>query len=543
MGFKFNFLESDNPDLTNSIIDFDPQILIVEDKLYYFIIEKINSILTKDDIIKKILIFNNKNILKDKGKFKKSEFINTKNFLIVLDKCVKEIINKNQNIYLVSSNKKILFVDDDKTIHIIADSIFYNTNISILHAYNGNEGYINFKEFKPDIIFANYDLPLMSGFELCKLIKKERTQYIPVILLSRLDNEIDINSAFEIGADDYIIKPIDPEVLVGVINNYLLKIEKKTRYKILLVDDSKLIVEVVSQALIRNNLNVLIAFDGQEAYEIAKKEIPDVIITDINMPKMNGYELCKIIKKTPSLGDTSIIIMSCLDKISDIKKGEKLGITYYITKPFDSEKITMLVDRILMEKSNLYKREYENMLASINALITALEARDIYTKGHTKRVSGYSKMLAKYLGFSSYQVDEIELGSNMHDIGKIGIRDDILLKTDLLTEEEYKKIKEHPVIGAEILSPIKSLKHIIPFVIHHHERWDGKGYPDGLKGVDIPLGARIIALADTYDAVTSDRPYKKTLSKKEAIQLIEKELGSQFCPETGKKFVEMMISS
>jgi len=143
------------------------------------------------------------------------------------------------------------------------------------------------------------------------------------------------------------------------------------------------------------------------------------------------------------------------------------------------------------------------------------------------------------MGLSIFELDKLEIAANLHDIGKIGVRDDILLKPGKLSDEEYAKIQEHAVIGAEILRPLNSLNDVVPLILFHHERWDGNGYPSMIKGTDIPLGARIIAIADTFDAITSDRPYRKALTEPKAIEIIKQNIGSQFCPKCAGAFIEL----
>lgn len=522
----------------------EPVFAILQDEYYNLKLVDVFQKIKNINLINKIFVFTSsqhKNIPEKIQKDEKFIEVDIKNFKEIINHENLNTNNPNKNISEISTKKKVLFVDDNKTLHVIFKNIFSETNYSLIHAYDGQEGYNLYKKFKPDIIVIDVEMPEINGFELCRAIKEEiQSEYIPVIILSQKDKEIDINAAFDAGADDYLVKPVEPEVLLQKIDEYLSQAEKRSSYKILIVDDSKLVIEVVSNALIKNNLNVITTDNGEDGLLIAKKEIPDIIITDIEMPKMDGYELCKRIKEVQELENTSIIMMSSRNKLSDIKRGEKLGITHYITKPFDSEKMVILVNRILLEKNNLLKKETEDMLSSIKSLVTALEARDIYTKGHTERVSEYSIRFGKYINLSKYELSELEIGSNLHDIGKIGVRDDILLKTEKLTNDEFEKIKEHSQIGATILTPIKSLSHVIPLVLHHHERWDGSGYPSKLKGEEIPLGAQIIAIADAFDAITSDRPYRKGLSVKEGLEIIEKNLGTQFNPELGEKFIEMI---
>lgn len=189
--------------------------------------------------------------------------------------------------------------------------------------------------------------------------------------------------------------------------------------------------------------------------------------------------------------------------------------------------------KLYIETRNLY-------LATIQAFNSAMEAKDPYTSGHASRVEGYAVKLAEAYGLSMERIQNIKSAAILHDIGKIGINDNILHKAEKLTQMEYEEIMRHPNIGAEIISKVDFLKKISGIVRYHHERYDGKGYPEGISGDDIPLEAYILAIADSYDAMTSDRPYRKALSKEEALQEIRKNAGTQFHPAIAEKFAEML---
>lgn len=189
--------------------------------------------------------------------------------------------------------------------------------------------------------------------------------------------------------------------------------------------------------------------------------------------------------------------------------------------------------KLYIETRNLY-------LATIQAFNSAMEAKDPYTSGHASRVEGYAVQLAEAYGLSMEKIQNIKNAAILHDIGKIGINDNILHKAEKLTQMEYEEIMRHPNIGAEIISKVDFLKKISGIVRYHHERYDGKGYPEGLSGDKIPLEAYILAIADSYDAMTSDRPYRKALSKEEALQEIRKNAGTQFHPALAEKFTEML---
>ncbi len=195
---------------------------------------------------------------------------------------------------------------------------------------------------------------------------------------------------------------------------------------------------------------------------------------------------------------------------------------------------------IALENAKLYEKEKKLFFEIILALSVSIEKRDKYTGGHTKRVVGFSKLIAEEIFSSKEEREIVEISAILHDIGKIGIPDAILNKENVLTPEEYEKIKKHPEIGAEIVSQIEGTEKIVPGILYHHERWDGKGYPRGLKGEEIPLSARIIAVADTYDALTTTRPYRKGKTKEEALKIIEEERGKQFDPFIVDVFVKKM---
>jgi putative nucleotidyltransferase with HDIG domain len=206
----------------------------------------------------------------------------------------------------------------------------------------------------------------------------------------------------------------------------------------------------------------------------------------------------------------------------------------------DKELLTILATQIsvAIENSNLYNNMKDSYKSTIKALSTALDAKDSYTGGHSAQVTKYALPIAREMGLDKEFIEKLEYAGLLHDIGKIGIIENILNKKGRLTDEEFEIIKKHPVIGAEILESIPFLGEIVPMVKYHHERWDGRGYPEGLKGEEIPLGARIISVADTFDAMTSDRPYRKGLPAEIAREEIEKNAGTQFDPKVVEAFLK-----
>jgi putative nucleotidyltransferase with HDIG domain len=195
---------------------------------------------------------------------------------------------------------------------------------------------------------------------------------------------------------------------------------------------------------------------------------------------------------------------------------------------------------LFMENIGQYEESREAYLDIIRSLVNAIEARDPYTRGHSEQTTKYAVAIAQKLNLPAEAVETIRYAASLHDIGKIGIKETILKKAKKLTADEYSHIKNHPFMGAQILKPIKSLQEVIPIVYHHHERYDGQGYLDGLQKDEIPIGARILCVADSFEAMTSDRPYHKGLQKHEAMTVLRQETGSQFDPQVVDAFLEVL---
>lgn len=235
-----------------------------------------------------------------------------------------------------------------------------------------------------------------------------------------------------------------------------------------------------------------------------------------------------------------------------IRKGKVIGVAEVINKKggmeFTDEDMVLFEAiaeqaAVAMENAKLYSQLENLFISSIRAIVNAIEEKDEYTKGHTERVTEYSLLIGKKLGLSNDELKNLELCALLHDVGKIGIPDSILRKPGKLTKEEYLVIQSHPVRGVRILEPIENITPILPGIKHHHERYDGRGYPDGLDGLNIPLYARIIAVADAFDAMTSDRPYRKGLSIEIAKKEIEENKGTQFDPKCADVFLEELYKN
>jgi len=328
------------------------------------------------------------------------------------------------------------------------------------------------------------------------------------------------------------------------------------KQKILIVDDNETIRKMLFDILEQEGYECKTATNGWEAIYEVRNDSFALVLLDLRMPLKNGIEaLPEILEHDRNI---AVIIVTGITDVKIALKALRLGAYDYIIKPFDIDEVIVNVEKALEKRRLIIEnREYqENLekkvaeqtgeirriyLGAVMSLAKALEARDKYTDGHSKRVTDYSLTVSKNLSLLEEDIERIRLAALLHDIGKIGIKEDVLKKKGSLTREEYLHILEHPNIAVEILKMIIKDKEIIKIIKHHHERFDGKGVPDGLKGDEIPLGARIIAVSDSYDAMTSDRPYRNSLSHEAAIAELKRYSGIQFDPKIVDCFLALKI--
>ncbi|MAG54872.1 MAG: two-component system response regulator [Planctomycetes bacterium] len=320
--------------------------------------------------------------------------------------------------------------------------------------------------------------------------------------------------------------------------------------RVLLVDDEDGIRKSLATYLEANGFEVDTAANAMIARDRLEDSVYDLVLTDISMPEVSGLDLLAEIKERwPRL--EVIMITGYLD-ISFAIQAMRRGAYDFFTKPFNYEKILLTITRVeekldLEERARRYEslkrnREFEEqaVLETTLGLARAVEERDKYNIGHGKRCVEFAMLLAKKLEFDPERVKYLRYAGLLHDIGKIGIDDKILNKPGRLDEMEYDAIKRHPEIGEYILTPISFLRDIARVVRHHHERWDGTGYPDGLAGEDIPLDARVLCIADYFDSITSARPYRRPMTVEKAKRVIAEESGKTFDPMLADIFLEAL---
>jgi putative two-component system response regulator len=298
---------------------------------------------------------------------------------------------------------------------------------------------------------------------------------------------------------------------------------------VLVVDDEAANVDLLQVYLETEGYQVITAYQGEEALEKAFAHQPDLILLDVLMPGLDGFEVCRRLKADPRTQFVPVIIVTALRELKDRIAGAEAGADDFLTKPFDRVELLARVRNLLQIKHLTDKVEHAESV--IFALAAAVEAQDSYTERHLQRMANLSERLARAAGLDPDQVVAVRYGSILHDVGKIGVGEAILRKPGPLTEEEWIKVREHPAVGARIVQSMHLAQRVAPIVRGHHERWDGKGYPDGLQGEEIPIGARIIALVDAYDAMSTDRPYRAALPPEAVRAELEKNAGKQFDPD------------
>jgi len=300
---------------------------------------------------------------------------------------------------------------------------------------------------------------------------------------------------------------------------------------ILIVEDNDMLRDGLREMLAYEGFNVLSARNGEEALQQMSNRPPELIVSDVSMPVMDGYDFYSTVRTHPEWTAIPFIFLTARTEPSDVLIGRNLGVDDYLTKPISREELVSTIRSRLNRSRQIQMAQLQQAYqASLTALANSIEVRTPNSFGHVERLTRYAVMLANYLGWHQTRIEQIRFGAILHDIGKIHIPQTILLKPDPLDEEEWAIVRCHPITGAEMIKNLPFLEEAVPIVRYHHERWDGKGYPDGLAGKAIPEGARITAVADTFDAMTTDRPYCKQCSPEQALEEITTLAGEKYDP-------------
>ncbi|MCZ6755112.1 MAG: response regulator [Gemmatimonadetes bacterium] len=309
---------------------------------------------------------------------------------------------------------------------------------------------------------------------------------------------------------------------------------------ILIVDDEESILSALTKFLTVKGYDVSTAASGEDALDVLRRLKIAGLVVDVRMPGLSGIDLVpKVLEIEPN---AAILMLTAVNDATTASLCMQRGAMEYLTKPIDLEELHKAIQRALKRRDALMetdelnqwlkeevsvrtaelRRERANLqrisVATLEVLVNALEAKDPYSRGHSARIADLSAMVAAEMGLEDEDVEAVRTAGRLHDIGKIGIREEVLVKQGPLTDDEYEHVKQHVVVGSQILAPLTHLREVIHYVRSHHERWDGRGYPDGLKGEEIPIGARILAVVEVYDALTTSRPYQEKMSSEFAVE-------------------------
>src|SRR6195256_3491714 len=291
---------------------------------------------------------------------------------------------------------------------------------------------------------------------------------------------------------------------------------------ILVADDQPANRELLEELLTTQGFKVITVSDGADVVaEVIKTQV-DSVLMDGMMPRLTGLQACHKIKANPDTYLIPVILITALSGRQDRIEGIKVGADDFLSRPVDRTELLARVRSLLKLKQRT--DELERAESVLFSLARSIEGKDPYTHGHCERLSDYSARLGEHLGLSEDQLIALRRAGIVHDVGKIAVPDAILLKPGSLTAAEWTLIREHPVVGERICAPLKSFRFVLPIIRHHHEKFDGSGYPDGLRGEEIPVTARVLQVVDVYDALTTDRPYKKAFSITDALQTMKEEV-------------------
>lgn len=460
---------------------------------------------------------------------------------------------------MTESKPKALVVDDNENNLTLERDLLRVAGFEVFEAINASDGIRLAVLHMPDVVVMDVRLPDMRGSEAAIVLRgNPETKDIPIIFVTASVMADGRDEIKDIPNTGFIGKPINTRTFSKEIRDFM----NSQKSVILVVDDQPANVDLLEARLVPQGFTVIKASSGEEALEKLSQGRIDVVLLDVMMPGMDGLEVTRRVRKDPTHRQLPIILVTALTETEDRVRGIDAGCDDFLSKPVDKQELLARVKSLLKVKAYndllaTYQKQLETDVAkrteeltfalekvkagaleTIYRLTRAAEYKDEETGAHIKRMSHYSAAIATALGLDAHTVDAILHGAPMHDIGKLGIPDRILMKTGPLEPTEMAVMKLHTVVGSEILkgSPSDYIKMGELIARTHHERWDGSGYPAGLSGLDIPLESRIVAVADVFDALTANRPYRRAIPIEDALTVIREGRGTNFDPHVVDAF-------
>jgi len=421
--------------------------------------------------------------------------------------------------------RKVLVVDDDVESLRLYGDMLRRAGYTAITANTGWEGIDLAVKERPGLILLDLRLPDITGLTVLETLRTAlSTKSIPIIVVSAISKDDDVIKAMQMGAFDYVVKPITYDDLIRRVELVFFSREGQgegDQTPVLMVEDSAMDGSALSEQLTSWGYQVTWVRTGREGIEQAATGNFDVILLDGLLPDINGFEVVKEIRATERLGTTPVIMLTVLSGLVDKLKGFESGVDVFLNKPASWEELRVRM-RSLTRLRGMTKQRF--VLSEVVGVITnAIELTEATEPRHNQKVAGISVILGKRMGVQGHGLWVLEMSGSLHDVGKLVVRRDILSKPGKLDSSEWAEVQRHSEYGEKIIKPVHGFGEVADIVRHHHEKMDGSGYPDNLKGDQVSLFVRIVGAADSYEALTSDRPYRRSYTRDQALEILCKE--------------------
>jgi putative two-component system response regulator len=421
--------------------------------------------------------------------------------------------------------RKVLVVDDDVEGLRLYGDMLRRAGYTTITASTGWEGIDRAVREQPGLILLDLRLPDITGLTVLETLRTAlSTKSIPIIVVSAISKDDDVMKAMQMGAFDYVVKPITYDDMIRRVELVFFSRERQAeedQAPVLIVEDGALDGAALSEQLTSWGYQVTWVRTGQEGIKQAATGNFDVILLDGLLPDINGFEVVKEIRATERLGTTPIIMLTVLSGLVDKLKGFECGIDEFLNKPVSWEELRVRM-RSLTRLRGMTKQRFA--LSEVVGVITnAIELAEATETHHNQKVASISVILGKRMGIQGHGLWILEMSGSLHDVGKLVIRREVLSKPGKLDSSEWAEIQRHSEYGEKIIRPVHGFSEVAEVVRQHHEKMDGSGYPDGLKGDQVSLFVRIVGVADSFEALTSDRPYRTAFARDQALEILRKE--------------------